>query len=430
MKTKNKKIILILIFSISVLLVLLIGLSLKEMNAESIPEKIKLQIAFYGNTNQQNSTEQLLELYQSRHPEVELEIKIYDPKAYDSYLTIALASGKMPDVFMINNTKFKELIHYNALADVSSQFSNNENNPMLDKALLPARQENNIYGLPVGISTNVFLLNTDIFVRMRQLPPTNIEWDSLIPISKEFKQSLDNRGFTLSFPINDFGIDMDNFLFFLSTKDCEFIDDKGRLGFTRENIYEYLLINAQYRKDNIIPPATDTAAEYRTDPANSRMVERAMAVDYVSLHDVPYYSDLSKDEFVYFLDYDRSIDEIRGTYISVYANSSNLEAAKSLAYFWYNDLTASETWMAPYGILVNSEVSSHIKPLMDDERKGLDDIAEEYLTTGNFSKDFIGRFSMELYFSKIYIDIAFGVIDLDEGTDYIYDKFKYLIGNQ
>ncbi len=430
MNFNSKKILIVLLSCILLLLGIVLAASLKEPATSAAPVQTLLKVAFFGNAQQQDSTNQLLHSYQESHPEVELEVKVYEPKSYDSYLAIAIASGTLPDVLMVGNTMIQELNYYNALADVSSYIGDDIPGTVLAKSLLPVQQGDKIYGFPVGVSTNAFVMNTDIFKRMRESAPNEINWENLIPISQEFKQILDNRGFTLSFPMNDFGIDLDTFIYFLKTIDRELIDSKGRLGFTRADIKNYLEINMQYRKESIIPPTASTADEFKKDPANSLMANRAMAVDYVCLYDIPYYRSLSKDTLVYFEDNERALNQIQGTYISVYANSQNLEAAKELAYYWYSDIEANKIWMAPYGMLPNEEVSSSISPFMDDERKQMDDTVLDYLSRGQFSQDFIGRLSMEIYFSKIYIDIAFDVITLQDGTDLIYDRFKFLTSNQ
>lgn len=424
----KRKLLIILIIFLIILLICLIFLSTFEFTKNNSNSVTTLEVACYGNKTQQQKCSELLSYYKSQHNDIKINIKTYDKKSYWSYLSLALSSGIMPDVFLLPDDMYDEFIYLDVLADISGivdSYNITDNNYEIMK---PVNKDNKYFGIPIGISAKAFIVNLDILDRMNFKLPNKITWNNLIEFGKDFKPVLDNRGYTLSYPINDIGIQLDTFIYYLKQNNMSLVNENGDIGFEQSDVYDYIQIYADYRDKGVIPPISVSAKEFKVDPELSFMVTRAMAIDYINIHQVGNYQQYSRDQFDIILDKDKSLNQMTGTYISVYKNTKSKEAAYDLVNFWFNDYEANKIWSSPYGKIINNSLHQKIYPLFSKEQILHDNITDELLKSGvEFGTDFIGKSTMEVYFKDIYIDIAFNVIDISQGSELIYNRMKSIL---
>ncbi|MBI3089004.1 MAG: extracellular solute-binding protein [Candidatus Colwellbacteria bacterium] len=136
--------------------------------------------------------------YQKLHPNVRIKYTELKPETYEEDLINALAAGKGPDIFMLNN---RWLVKH---ADKITPLPAEKMSANAFKGLFPQvaeydllSNEGQIYGLPLSVDTLALFYNQDIFDRSGvALPPKT--WDEFLAVIPKVRKVDTSGNLTLS----------------------------------------------------------------------------------------------------------------------------------------------------------------------------------------------------------------------------------------
>ncbi|MBI2506879.1 MAG: extracellular solute-binding protein, partial [Candidatus Colwellbacteria bacterium] len=136
--------------------------------------------------------------YQKLHPNVRIKYTELKPETYEEDLINALAAGKGPDIFMLNN---RWLVKH---ADKITPLPAEKMSANAFKGLFPQvaeydllSNEGQIYGLPLSVDTLALFYNQDIFDRSGvALPPRT--WDEFLTVIPKVRKVDTGGNLTLS----------------------------------------------------------------------------------------------------------------------------------------------------------------------------------------------------------------------------------------
>lgn len=168
MKNKKK---LVSIFVTSLLVFSLSGCGLKKQVGVSY----KMNLEVWGVFDDQDDYSEIFKKYQEVNPQIEqISFRKLPPDTYEEDLVEALAAGKGPDIFFIQNNWLPGFQDKLALAPTEIV-----NVQMVEQEFVDAVSEdflidNGIYALPLSVDSLALFYNKDIFNRSGVVsPPTN-----------------------------------------------------------------------------------------------------------------------------------------------------------------------------------------------------------------------------------------------------------------
>jgi multiple sugar transport system substrate-binding protein len=156
-------------------------------------DKLKGNLTVWGTFDDElaiNST--LIGEFKTKHPNVEISYRSIDPRTYEGDLVDALAAGRGPDVFMVQNTWIPK--HYNKLDHRDPKLFTVVNFGDLYPQVVvkDLAKDGAVYAMPLYIDTMAMLYNKSLFdsAGIAQAPRT---WDDLVAVIPQLRR-VDSSG--------------------------------------------------------------------------------------------------------------------------------------------------------------------------------------------------------------------------------------------
>lgn len=165
------------LFAIILLLVVLFGVVFPKMTKNTSSSELTV----WGVMDQKTMDSALAD-FKSQNPQIKVTYEKEDPKDYRDRLVSKIKNGTGPDIFMFNNTWYKELsdVLLPIPSDVMKKNTfDNFYYPVVKKDLV---KNGAIYGIPLGIDTLALYVNTDLFKQNSQTVPKT--WDDFVTVAR------------------------------------------------------------------------------------------------------------------------------------------------------------------------------------------------------------------------------------------------------
>src|SRR5690625_366585 len=236
-------------------------------------EIIELRMAWWGGQERHDLTLKVIELYESKNPEIKI---IPEYSGFDGYfdkLTTQFAAKNAPDIIQYGGN-LNDFVSREVVLPLD-EFVGNEidiskhNQDMIDTATF----NGNFYGVTLGVNARGILLNKTLFeVANIPLPDKEWTWDDFIDISVQISESLDGV----------YGTDVfsrEGFVAFVNQKGKTFNED-GMPGFDKEDVKEWFQLWAtMIDTGSIVPPEIAATASSSTE--SSLVVTRQSAMQFI-----------------------------------------------------------------------------------------------------------------------------------------------------
>jgi multiple sugar transport system substrate-binding protein len=158
-------------------------------NGSSSGGKATLEVWMYSEPSRTAIQNQMVADFKKANPNIDIHLTRTDFTTYYSKLATSIASGSLPDVFMMSGAYFYQAAHQGALMDLTDRVKS-ANISLDDYFGTPTGEdvswEGKTYGIPGEIDTVALAYNEDMFEEAGlDLPTPGWTWDQLLHAARE-----------------------------------------------------------------------------------------------------------------------------------------------------------------------------------------------------------------------------------------------------
>ncbi|AGF59324.1 multiple sugar transport system substrate-binding protein [Clostridium saccharoperbutylacetonicum] len=233
------------------------GLNKTNSKVDDDSKEVNLKFIWWGNDQRKNITQQAIELFQKKHPNVKFEVKSYASTS-DVKVNLAMntADEDMPDIIQANY----DFVHNYANRNLFEPFEpyvekNIVNLSDVDKSSLEAGTDNGqLYGLPWGINAYCMAVNPSVFEKAGvDMLKSGYTYDELYETLKKLKSQINDPNF---YPLANF-VDYNNFV--RAYGSTYFNSEGTALGYKDDQIFiDYFNFYKKCLDEGLIAPVTIT----------------------------------------------------------------------------------------------------------------------------------------------------------------------------
>ncbi|WP_213453860.1 ABC transporter substrate-binding protein [Rhizomonospora bruguierae] len=326
--------------------------------------KVELSFFWWGGDARAKLTEQALDLYTTKHPNVTFKKTWQANQGYFDKLATLTAGGDAPDIFQIDDNYLTEYAARNVTLDLMSY----KDSGKLDVSKFPESLwkyglvDGKLAGLAFGENTQGMVYNKTLLEKNGLPEPTiGMSWQELIDWAAQVTAKTKIPG------TQDPSADYKAFWIWLRQNGKDMYKDGG-LGFTAEDVTAWF----QMWKDAAAKKATPTADVIHegndTDITKQLVVTGRAATSFVWVNQMPELKKNTKDELgVVSYPGDPSAQWARASmYFSVFRNSKHKDAAVDVINFLANDPEAGEILGTDRGLPSNQDIRKTVADTTTD----------------------------------------------------------------
>lgn len=143
----------------------------------------------YSEPSRTKIQDNMLAAFQKKHPDIKINLTRTDFSTYYSKLATSIASGKLPDVFMMSGAYFYEAAHQQALMDLTDRVKK-ANLSLTNYFGTPTGEDvtwqGKTFGIPGEIDTVALAYNEDMFAEAGlDVPTGGWTWDQLLTAAQK-----------------------------------------------------------------------------------------------------------------------------------------------------------------------------------------------------------------------------------------------------
>ncbi|MBO0609307.1 ABC transporter substrate-binding protein [Myceligenerans salitolerans] len=222
-------------------------------------EEITLSLAWWGDDDRANKYEEAVALFEEQNPNIQVDTNWI---AFDDYWparNTEAASGSLPDVLQMDLSYLRQYGATGQLADLSEAFDTNLDVSGFDEQLLAAGAIDGAqYGIPTSTNTLALFYNADVLDQVGVEPPAEgYTWDDYAAFVEEVHEAGSGEDPAI-FGSGDYTTTFWFFCQWLIQQGTEPFTDEGELGFTEEQMAEFLELGADARETGVFFPIEKT----------------------------------------------------------------------------------------------------------------------------------------------------------------------------
>ncbi|WP_410811664.1 ABC transporter substrate-binding protein [Micromonospora sp. 067-2] len=387
---------------------------------------VTLQFAWWGNDGRAKVTEQAIDLFEKKYPNIKVNTSFGGFDAYFQKLSTQIAGGDAPDVVQMDRAFLREYADRQALLDLTKYISDGTLKVGdITPTLLPAGKVGDAtYAIPIAQNTQGIFYDAAAWSKAGvEAPKPDWTWEDLRAAGQKLGQA---GGKVAGF--GDFGFAIDWFDIWLRQRGKQIYTDEGKLGFTQEDLVQFWTFTDGLRKTPgvLAPPSLTTQLDGSV--ANSSLIKKGVTaeVNYDSgftpmvaaygspLAIAPMPSDTDK----------RGMIAAMAMAYSVAKRSEHPKQAAMLVDFLINDQEAGKVLAVSRGMPANSKVRDTLAASLSPTDKLVyefeSSVTDKLLPTPAPQPKGGGAIKTE--FQRVYDDIIFGRADVSSGAKRLIDE--------
>lgn len=393
------------------------------------PAEVQLSFQWWGNDDRATATQQVVELYQDKNPDVSIETSFAPDANYWEKMATQVAGGNAPDVFQMKLEFLKEYAGRGVIMDLGEFVDSGviDTSQMQDQYLAAGQVEGVTFGLPTGRSTQAFIYDPVAWAEYGLPEPTlGWTWDDLIEAGRVVAERSGGSQAIMSDPGNEQAW----FETWLLQRGKSVYDDSGELNFDEQDLVEFWTFTTSLAEEGIFTPAHVTTANDWT-MANSPLVKsQALAeVNHVSL--APAYFESFGEVVLAPIPADEGA-ESTGSYagatqlLVIAADSEHPEVAADFIDFVLNDQEAGEILGLVRGMPINEGVLGALSTGFGGGDAAVyefeQDMAGQLVAKPPVAPE--GGSQSLLDFKNTYDRIIFDQLSVEDGASEMFAKFN------
>jgi multiple sugar transport system substrate-binding protein len=219
----------------------------------------RLRFYWWGNPERNKRTYEVVELYKNKQPEIAV---VPETLGWDDYWTkmATQASGRnMADVVQMDYRYLFEYARRDTIAPLDEYAGNQlDLSGFDDKFLDSGRVGGKLYAIPWTSNSAATYYNSDKMTELGvAMPDHNWTWDDLKRIGTEIQKGLPEG----SWAVADKGVWEPMLEFWLRQRGKALYTEDGDLGYTEEDLAEYLALWDDFRQAGLLPPGDITSQD-------------------------------------------------------------------------------------------------------------------------------------------------------------------------
>lgn len=322
---------------------------------------VTIRFDWWGNPDRAAVTEQAVDEFERRNPDIRVETSYAEFNAYFQKLATQIAGGNAPDVLQMDYRYVREYADRNVLADLREGPAAVDTSGVTQQLLSGGTVEGKLFGIPPTQNTQTFTYD---FARWEQsgatLPRDGWAWADLMAAAQKVTDSTAGqvRG------VGDFGGIEDWFEVWLRQQGKSLYTEDGKLGYTADEVARWWDMTDGWRRSGAATPA-ELTTKMDGSQANDPMVQKLASSGFA------YDSGLTPQTFeIYGREFRLSAFPSDSGKLGQYAKpammfsiaqrSENREAAAKLINFLVNDLDAGRILGMSRGLPANERVRDQV----------------------------------------------------------------------
>lgn len=394
---------------------------------------VVLRIAWSGSQDRTARTQEALNLYMERHPEVAVAFEFTTSTNFWDRLTTQVAGGNAPDIIQMSGQGLAQYATNGVLLDVQ---------PFLDEGLIDLdgweqelldRQtvDGVLYGVPPGVDAHAVIYDASKFEELGIEPPDQEwTWDDYADLAREITAAAGD-GYWGS---EDGGPQYEVLQTFLAQRGKTMFGEDGGLGFDRQDLVDLWGFWGELQADGVVVPP-EVQQEYGQNPENSGVVQGYAAMDFSTSSQFTNFVGLSPRTVrltTYPFGDDGTPGQVwrAGLAWSVTKGSRNAEEAAKLIDFLVNDPDAAEILGTTRGVPASPAVRELVRGQVDEtERLSFDHLDAVQGFDGEITPLLPAGFGdFNTAFQRLYYEYAYGRLSLDDAVDQFLTEAAAAVG--
>jgi len=322
----------------------------------------ELSIMWWGPDARHEATLAALDVYTKQNPNVTFKPEYMAWDAYWQKLPTLVASKTVTDVLQMDAAYIQDYAAKGVLADLSDvDLSGIVSGNVIENLKIDGK----LYGIPLSLNAQGYAYNkTKLEEYGIKLPWKNWTWEDYFNWAREAREKLPEG----VYPIGDVNT-WDGYQYYQTAmgKGPIMQDGGKKFNLDRDLFIEFFNTYAEFRKQGIVPPAEVSAAFLENDPQADPMASGKVMTRGATVGSVSALEDLMPGQVGVV---NTPIGPAGGgwaqstIFLSVYANTPDMEEAKKFVKWFITDEEAGKTLKLTRGIPINEAIYKLLEPEM------------------------------------------------------------------
>jgi multiple sugar transport system substrate-binding protein len=334
----------------------------------------RLRLIWWGNPDRDKRTNEVVDLYQKKNPDVAVAPENYQWGDYWQKLATQAAGGNLPDVIQMDYRFIFEYARRGQLAELDPLIGGPIDLADFDQnQLASGKVDGKLYGISMGANSMACSYNKTKLDELGVKMPDPTTWtnEDLVTIGKEIKGKLPEG---LYFIANR-GMEEPWFETWVRQRGKALYTEDGKLGFGPEDLTEFWAFWYQMQQDGLTPPP-DVQALDQQSIETTMMVTGHSVLDFCHSNQLVAVQKLMKDTAALTMIPNQKGGK-PGQYmkpsmlLSMSASSSVKDAAAKLVNFFITDPEANDILSIERGVTGDASIRERLTSRLTDVQKAI-----------------------------------------------------------
>lgn len=352
-----------------------------EVNASN-GETVTLRFAWWGGQERADLTNEAVELFMERNPDIIVETSFYPWDSYWENLAVASTADNVPDVYQgyIGAGEFQQFMDGGIVEPLDSYTDSGliDLTNISDSLQSEGKVDGKLYGLPFGINTRALLVAPDVYEKAGLTIPENdyASWEALEADLAKLKEA------TGKYAAADFlAIEGDVFKYWCRQHGETVYASEGDslIGFSKDTFVDFYSMKVKWADEGWIPPYDVSQAE--NGPEDNTIVKGESAVNIIPASQYANFANAANKDLQMILlpgaESSTATMVPASIHICMSSKSENKEAAARLIDFLVNDVDANKIMKAERGIPASGAVREGMEDTFSDQQKKVAAIVDQ-----------------------------------------------------
>lgn len=242
---------------------------------------VPLKLEFWGTTERDKRTKQVISLFQKAHPQVKITSQFTDFNSYWIKLGTEISGGNAPDLLQMDMAYLARFVKQGLLLDLTKYIPNPINLSDFDQNLLKSGEANStVYGVPLGGNYQAAFYRPDLLTKAGvPNPDATMNWDDFAAMTNKIAKAL-GKGVWGTEDGSNNGI---IFEVFLRQRGKETYNSDGQLNYSKQDVIDWWTYWDELRKSGACVPASlgvGAPTTTTTSPPDSLLLTNKVAFHF------------------------------------------------------------------------------------------------------------------------------------------------------
>ena len=396
---------------------------------------VKLRIAWWGSDARHKKYNTILDLYQSKFPNVTIEREFSDWAPYWEKLATQVASGNAPDLITNHQDLVAEYANRGALLALDPLIEARK----IDLSDWPkgtidsGKRGGKNWMVALGGTTASTIFNETWLKSLGVKMPFNTwNWNDYVEIVTAVQGKMADKQYAST----DQGSWNTSFEVFVLQKGVPLYKGEkfNQVGYDKDTVAEFWGYWEKLRAAKALPPASLSAEYINATHADSMLVKKISPIHQMNANQLQIFQGYIQDELSC-VPIPRGVkagspsgDWIGTAWQSIYSKTKLVDEAAAWTNWFINDIEPQKIFGAEHGLPGNKKIAAQIVPTLPKPvQKGIDLVS--YLADGMMPAPDRPTQSADIQkaYTRLYNELAFGRMTLKQAVDSYFDEITRLL---